>query len=487
MGDRASIAWNEGNTTEGISIACQGFVMHSNVFGGIIRKISSSLLFDVGIFLILYRFVRTLLKPLRMPFASQLLAGFIVGPFFGIYVNNYAINRPSLFLISSVLANIGFFLQLFVLGLSINLGKLTKTGKKAFILSYSGLFTSLAFSFATYVTINTTDQDFRPTGIPAIIAFNASNYLLSTSSHLNDLGMSNSKLGRLASSTSMVTDMSVMLISITILNVILPILGGTKTASKSLVVLYYALLFSVFRPLIIYLVSFKKEGISLKRTHFVMIIVLILVIVLLGESFDQRYSPFLVALTLPEEPLLTILTERLDPFTSNILFPFFVINCGMHMTIPDLRSYGVVIILVMGYIGKFLGVIIPACFLRLPFSQATSLALVMSTRGIMDISPILSLFHTKGLSPNHYTIVMLHASITMGVLLPLVRLLYEPSRQYSTIMRRGVIDFQENSEVLLILVCIHKEESLPGLVRFLKAFYSTQQNPVSILALDYCN
>ncbi|XP_074315131.1 cation/H(+) antiporter 14-like [Silene latifolia] len=325
MGDRTSIAWNEGNTTEGISIACQGFVMHSNVFGGIIRKVSSGLLFDVGIFLILYRFVRTLLKPLDMPFASQLLL-----------------------LVKLVNVNlVGMYTDKFRMEITFKF-------------------------FAAYITVNTTHQQFNQRVIPVIFSINASNYLLSTSSHLNDLRISNSKLGQLASSTSMVTDMSVI--------------------------------------------------------------------------------------------------------------------CGMPMALLeetlDVRSYRLVIIIVMGYIGKFLGVIIPACFLRLPFSQATSLALIMSTRGVLDIPSILSSFKTGGLTPNHYAILILYSSITMGVLLPLVRLLYEPSTQYSTIIRRGVIDFQENSEVLLILVCIHKEETLPGLVHFLKAFYSTQQNPISILALQ---
>ncbi|XP_074315886.1 cation/H(+) antiporter 14-like [Silene latifolia] len=480
--------WQEGKWHEAENhraVACQGLVIRSEL--GIARTISSSFLFDAGIFLIFYRIIRTLLKPLRMPFVAQLLAGFIVGPFFGIYILKYAINRPSLFAVASVLANIGFFLQLFALGLEINLFKLTKTGKKAFILSYSSMFTSIAFCLATYFTVinGTLGVSFTSKQLPALVLENATNYLLSTASHLNDLGMSNSKLGQLASSTSMVTDMSVMSLSIIALNVIIPLVSAPRL--KALVVLYYVFLFLVVRPLITYFSSFKEEGKPLKRTHFVSIIIIILLMALVGESLDQKYSPFLVALTLPEEPLGTIFAEKLDPFSSNILFPFFVLKCGMQMKISfnlGMREFALVILLAMGYIGKFLGMLISALFLRVPSKQAIALALILSARGVLDVASVESLIQTAVLDDKLYTISILNNAITMGILLPFVKFLYEPSRQYSTIMRHSVFDFQENNDMLLILVCIHKEESLPGLMRFLNVCHSTQQNPISVLVLQ---
>ncbi|KAK9668775.1 hypothetical protein RND81_13G085900 [Saponaria officinalis] len=478
-----SIFWNEGVAIGSYKIACQGYFERSQLFDGLLCSISSAILIEIGLVLSLYRFVRLLLKPLGMPNVAQMLAGFIVGPFFELYVDSYSVHKPSLLTIISILSHIGFYLHLFLLGVEINLRKVAKTGKKAFVISLSGLFTSLAFS---YVTCSKVKRDeFKFTSLP-IILYNAFNYLMSTASHLNDLGISNSKLGQLASSASMIIDMSVMLLSLTTYNIVYPLIHGREHLWKCLLVLYYALLFFGFRPLLIYILSLKPEGKPMKQMHFIIIVVTILVLALMGECIDQKFSPFLVALSLPEEPLATILAERLDPFISSVLYPFFIITRGMDMDFQDFDKScnAMVVILSMGYLGKFFGTIISARLFRLPFSQAITLSLIMSARGVLDISALSTSLQYQVLKKNHYTIYLLHSAITMGVLLPFAKFFYEPSKQYSTLMRHSIVDFHQYDELLKILVCIHKEENLPGLLRILRVCHSTPENPISVMVLQ---
>ncbi|KAL9243419.1 hypothetical protein vseg_017309 [Gypsophila vaccaria] len=482
-----SIFLNEAEVIGGIRVACQGYFERSEYFGGVMRYISSAILLEIGLVLTLYRFVRLLLKPLGMPNVAQLLAGFIVGPICRVYMDK-SVHRPTLFSISSIFSHIGFFLHLFLLGVEINLRKVAKTGKKAFMISLSGVFVSLAFAIATYKsTVNLNiSTGLNGRSAPPVILYNAFNYLMSTSSHLNDLGISNSKLGQLASSASMIVDMSIMLLTMLTFTVLVPLARGGSELIKCVTLLYYALMFFGFRPLFLYILSLKPEGKPLKQIHFILIVLSVLVLALMGESMNQKFGPFLLALSLPEEPLATILAERLDPFASSVLFPFYVIAQGMDLESDGLdnKSCAVAFILAMGYLGKFFGTIVSARLFRLPFSDAITLSLIMSSRGVLDIATISSLTHNGDLSITQYTIFILHSAITIGVLLPFAKFLYEPSKQYSTLMRNSVIDFHGNNDLLKILVCIHKEDNVSGLMRILKVCHSTLENPVSVMALQ---
>jgi len=82
-----------------------------------------------------------------------------------------------------------------------------------------------------------------------------------------------------------------------------------------------------------------------------------------------------------------------------------------------------------------------------------------------------------------YTVAVMHIIVFAGLFLPLVRLLYVPSRQYSTILRRSVIESCENGS-FHALTCIYKEENVPGLIHILEVNHPTRSNPLSVIALQ---
>lgn len=87
------------------------------------------------------------------------------------------------------------------------------------------------------------------------------------------------------------------------------------------------------------------------------------------------------------------------------------------------------------------------------------------------------------MTAEHYTIVGIHILFSTGVFLPLVRYMYEPSSQYSTILRQGVIASAETG-TLQALICIHKEENLPGIIRLIEAFHPTYEKLIPVVALQ---
>ncbi|KAJ8428854.1 hypothetical protein Cgig2_022993 [Carnegiea gigantea] len=74
-----------------------------------------------------------------------------------------------------------------------------------------------------------------------------------------------------------------------------------------------------------------------------------------------------------------------------------------------------------------------------------------------------------------YTIAIIHIVVFTGLFLPLVRLLYVPSRH--------VIESSEHGS-FHALTCIYKEKNIPGLIHILEMSHPTRSNPFSVIALQ---
>lgn len=74
---------------------------------------------------------------------------------------------------------------------------------------------------------------------------------------------------------------------------------------------------------------------------------------------------------------------------------------------------------------------------------------------------------------------IVHAAIAT----PLISYLYDPSKRYVNYRRRTVQHLRRENE-LRILVCVHEEESIFGLLNLLKATFPTIVSPLGIYVLD---
>lgn len=74
---------------------------------------------------------------------------------------------------------------------------------------------------------------------------------------------------------------------------------------------------------------------------------------------------------------------------------------------------------------------------------------------------------------------VVHAAIAT----PLISYLYDPSKRYVNYRRRTVQHLTRDNE-LRILVCVHEEESIFGLLNLLKATFPTRESPLGTYVLD---
>ncbi|KAL2935185.1 Cation/H(+) antiporter 14 [Bienertia sinuspersici] len=376
-----------------------------------------------------------------------------------------------------------------------------KIGKKTTIISFAGFIVSLAFSYTGIKVLHISDG---LEGLTRMIMLNAQTFFMVTCNHVNEVGISNSELGRLACAVSLLLDIFGIFFTYLIFSVIIPMLSWDFW-QPVVVTLFYILTFAVFRPLVIYLICRTPEGERMKDTHFLAIILIVLTIAFLSLEASQPLAVFLFGFFLPQEPLASVLSDRLDAISSCVFFPIF---CAMHGFEADfesltVKSIIVEILVIMGAFGKALGTLVSAMYFGVPVWTAMALSIIMASGGLLDIV-MLGQFREKGvrivqilqlhsiwtptitsmtMTGEHYTIVSLHILFCTGAFLPLVRYMYEPSTQYSTVIRQGVITSAETG-TLQVLACIHKEENLPGIIRLLEAFHPTHEKPIPIIALQ---
>lgn len=81
-----------------------------------------------------------------------------------------------------------------------------------------------------------------------------------------------------------------------------------------------------------------------------------------------------------------------------------------------------------------------------------------------------------------FAIMIISVVAITGVISPLVKSLYDPSRRFLAYKRRTIQHHSHNQE-LRILACIHSQENIHTMITLLDASNPTKENPISLLVL----
>ncbi|KNA14801.1 hypothetical protein SOVF_104250 [Spinacia oleracea] len=362
---------------------------------------------------------------------------------------------------------------------------------RSVIITVCSLFMSYAFSAMAIVATNQFKHipSLRkpPRSLLLLISLNAQTFFMVTCHNLNDLGISNSDIGRMASSIALIPDIFLMVTNVFMTNIVPPLVSGASNDWKksSIILAYYAIVFVVFRPLVLYIVNQTPEGRSMSNTHFMYVFLIVLVAAWIGEVLDELLPVFIFSLTLPEYPLSLVFTQKLEALTSYVLFPLYCAMQGLKTDYFSMtkRSFELEFLLIVGYVGKFLGTTLTSRLFGVPFWNSIALSLILCSKGLLDIAALGILRDKDWVDREAYTLAMLHFLIISGALLPLVRHFYEPLSQYTAIFRPNVTDSTYNN-TFQTLTCLYKEENLPGIIRLIEAFHPTRTRPIPVILLQ---
>ncbi|RVX22814.1 Cation/H(+) antiporter 15 [Vitis vinifera] len=371
------------------------------------------LMMQLSFITIITRSIHLLLKPFGQPsIVSQIVGGVILGPSIlghnSVFASKVFPTRGRTVL--DTLSVFGFMLFIFLIGVKMDPTMVLKSGRKALAIGVLGFFVPYALAGIAALIINqcfSLDHDVTSI-LPLIVALQSMTSFPVIACFLTELKILNSEIGRLASSSSIICD--VLHWSILSLRFVSKVATEKSVTSSIGSFLSSALLITVIvfgiRPAALWAIRHTPEGKPVKEIYIFFFLVALMGCGLMGEviGLSALVASFILGLVIPDGPPLgAALVERLDCFVSVLLMPIFFTTCGLNTDVFAIQ--------------------------KMPFRDALSLALIMNSKGILELAMLTNWKKDKVMNEECFAIMIISVVVVTGVISPLVKALYDPSKR----------------------------------------------------------
>ncbi|KAI3461694.1 hypothetical protein Pfo_018357 [Paulownia fortunei] len=455
-----------------------------------------SFLLQFSLISMVTRLVHFLLKPVGQPLiVAQILGGVLLGP--SVLGRNMSFlakvfPRKSRLVLDTV-SIFGFMLFVFLIGVKMDLSMVVRSGKKALAVGILGFFIPLGLAGLVAFLLNkflSLDHDVAR-ALPHVVPMLSMTAFPVITCFLDELKILNSEIGRLASSSSVICD--VCLWSITCINFVAEL---AKTNSLEVIIgssvsagLFIIIVIVVIRPAALWVIQHTPETRPVKETYIVLALVILMASGFAGEiiGIQATTASLILGLIIPDGPPLgAALVETLDCFVSLMLLPLFFTVAGLKVDvfcIQNLKNVGVLqLVVLVAFIGKIMGSMLPLIICRMPFRDALSLGLIMNSKGIVELAFLSDIKNQEVVTEEVYAIMIVSVVAITGVISPIVKFLYDPSKRFIAYKRRTILHCRNNDE-LRILACIHQEENVHSIISLLQVSNITKDSPINLVVL----
>ncbi|KAL6577084.1 hypothetical protein OROMI_011360 [Orobanche minor] len=421
-------------------------------------------------------------------FISQILAGVILGP--SVLGSNAAL-RDSLFPVSSfyivdTFAYFGVMFFLFIIGVKIDLSLIKKSGKKAVAIGLCTFVIPLLLNcmIGKLITYSVPMEPRLHRSLIWVASFQAISSFHVIVCLLADLKLMNSELGKLAISSSMISGLCSLFWTLIIFTGKQSVHIKEQTFLLMLLFLVIMVLFAIciFRPIIQWMIT-KSIAKSVKESHVMIIFIFVLGSAIYGEYFGQHFifGPIILGMVIPDGPPLgSALVNKLELFISSVILPiFFVVSAArIEFSSISLRNFAIIECLAfLASLWKIIGVMLPSLFWKTPMSDALYLGLILSNQGIMEVLMLERAKSIELIDKESYSIMVLSIFIFTGILAPIVKFSYKPSKKYVA-GEWMTIQYANHNTELRMLACLHYQEHTPSIVNIFEASYPHPQAPI---------
>lgn len=413
-----------------------------------------------------------ILKRLGFPyFVSQIMAGFLLGP--SIPTGPLEKYKQMLFPFGSpdilnTVSSLGFSFFLFLTSVQMDLTLIMKTGKKAWVIAGCSYFVPIFVGFVTMGLSMDTWTKFVGedafTTLPMVFISQSGCSFAVVSNLLNDVGILNSELGRLALSAAFVNDLAAGIGAGFATSYVSSMHLSPSTRITNMVAFFVYLICVplVCRPAMKWVVKNTPEGKSVDKIY-----IYVIIIVLLGLAYaaDFFHLPFLSAtvmfgLSVPEGPPLgSQLVCQLELFSTWFLTSIFVTCCVMKVDLSEFHSikyvFGISFFVVLVYVVKMILCMGISHYCNMPFSDGLCLALILTSKGVVDLCAYTLIYDI--MAENKQLIsVMVISVVILGTASGIgVKAAYDPTRKYAGYQKRNVMSLKNHAELRLV-ACVQK-------------------------------
>ncbi|KAI3890006.1 hypothetical protein MKX03_025747 [Papaver bracteatum] len=310
---------------------------------------------------------------------------------------------------------------------------------------------------------------------------------------LTDLNILNSDLGSLAIHIAMVADF------LHTGEKFLTLLGqlfsrGNPTHGRTVVFLMLGTLIYIFlivRPAGLWIVKNTPEGRPVNDVYISLIMISVLLCGLASEycGLNGTVGAFFLGLAIPDGPPLGAALVHKLRIVTVFFMPLHMGIVGFKTNIYDVHfSYlWRVLLVILGCIlGKIIGLFIPAVLLGVSARDSLLLGLIMNFKGIVEVSILNTWLDSKQqqeIFSAANTIMVLTLVVLVAVITPAVKYLYDPSSKYLTYKGRSILQSNGNNSDFRVLVCVHTQDEVPGIIRLLEASNPTELHSLTVYLL----
>ncbi|PSS10155.1 Cation/H(+) antiporter like [Actinidia chinensis var. chinensis] len=455
------------------------------------------LLFELGIVLLVNAVIQILLRPFKQPrFVSDMLTGILLGPSIIEHFSRHEL-YASLFrgkqsIIIDILELLSLIYFTFLVAVRTDLGVIRTSGRLAWVIGITASVLPVALAVPTSHFLGKSYADLS-LSLDTLSVLQATTSFQVTSVLLEDLKLLNSEIGRLALSSSLISNLFGMIFKIgsaTLSRVLYIGIGAEDLVLSEisrLVLIGVTIYF--LRPIIFWFMRKIPEGGSINESHVITITVMLFGMSLASEvlGLQAYFGAMILGFAVPAGPPLgSGLTRKLNLVFLALLLPSYIIDAGRHVNVALIkgRSFGPAeVIILLAYLGKLGACVVPAKLFRMPYQDSFALGLILCSQGFFDVMLFKRALRFTILSEELYSVLTIMAVVHAAIATPIISYLYNPSKRYVNYQRRTIQHCRRDAE-FRILTCIHEEESVFSIMNLLKASYPSRESPLGIYVLD---
>ncbi|XVE76343.1 hypothetical protein DITRI_Ditri12bG0164500 [Diplodiscus trichospermus] len=466
------------------------------------------LIVQTTLILVLSRFLAFLLKPLRQPkVIAEIVGGILLGlSAFG--RNKDYLNRifPSWSMpLLETVANIGLLFFLFLVGLELDLSSISRSGRKAFGIAFSGI--SLPFICGTgvaFVLRKTVDGADR-VGYGQFLVFMGVAISITAfpvlARILAELKLLTTQLGETAMAAAAFNDVAAWIL----LALAVPLASNGSGEHKSPLisiwvlsgVAFVVLMLLVTRPAMKWVARrcSRPERDVIDEAYICLTLAGVMVSGFITDlmGIHAIFGAFVFGLTIAKEGEFSErLIERIEDFVTGLLLPLFFASTGLKTNVAKVsgvKAWGLLMLVIStACAGKIIGTFTVALMFSMPVRESLALGVLMNTKGLVELIVLNIGKERKVLNDEIFAILVLMALVTTFITTPAVMAIYKPARAHgsSALPRRKLSDLtstDDSKDELRVLACLHGVSNVPSIISLIESTRGTKKSQLKLFIM----
>lgn len=293
------------------------------------------------------------------------------------------------------ISTFGYLLFLFFTAVKMDFGLILRTRKKAAIIGIAAPLVPFFFGMSIKPAVQNHLPVLEKRKLTNLVVGQSITSYPVISNLIAELNILNSEFGRLALSSSVVSDVVSFILAIFVSLGQLYKEEGLFSAGKTFTVVICLIVVVVFviRPLMFWVIKRTPEGRPVKNIYVYGIIFLALSSGLWSSVFGEYVflGTYILGLAIPDGPPLgSAVIDKLDCFVSGVFLPLLLVSTGMRFDFRemkfDMMIQSSMIIIILLYVVKLMTCLLPCLYYKMPTLDSLALSIVMSSQGIVELA-----------------------------------------------------------------------------------------------------